>query len=111
MLAWIQRTMFTRRKEEDGGEFEKPQLPFYCPNERTNLLDDLDSHVEKLDGERQVRARERVRYWKDAIQPHTDEGGDAYYIGDAYESINPVCYQEWSVSKSVRSEAMYSNTC
>jgi len=29
------------------------------------------------------------------IQPHTDEGGDAYYIGDAYEASK--CAHEWEI--------------
>ncbi|KAI5356973.1 Putative Mg2+ transporter protein, CorA-like/Zinc transport protein ZntB [Septoria linicola] len=41
---------------------------------------------------------DRLETWEDAIQPHTDEGGDAYYIGDAYEEINPRCANEWRVS-------------
>lgn len=43
--------------------------------------------------------RERLRTWKDAIQPHTDEGGDAYYIGDAYEGIDAECLLQWEVEK------------
>lgn len=39
----------------------------------------------------------RLNNWEDAIQPHTDEGGDAYYIGDAYEPINPVCARKWKI--------------
>ncbi|KAK3632799.1 hypothetical protein LTR56_016122 [Elasticomyces elasticus] len=30
------------------------------------------------------------------IQPHTDEGGDAYYIGDAYEEAK--CAHEWALN-------------
>lgn len=30
------------------------------------------------------------------IQPHTDEGGDAYYIGDAYDSAK--CAHEWAIN-------------
>ncbi|KAF7195353.1 hypothetical protein HII31_03245 [Pseudocercospora fuligena] len=44
----------------------------------------------------------RVTEWEDAIQPHTDEGGDAYYIGDAYEAINWKCAQEWAVEEPGR---------
>jgi len=29
------------------------------------------------------------------IQPHTDEGGDAYYIGDFYEKAK--CAEEWKL--------------
>lgn len=34
------------------------------------------------------------------IQPHTDEGGDAYYIGDAYEPAK--CANEWAIDTYVR---------
>jgi hypothetical protein len=30
------------------------------------------------------------------IQPHTDDGGDAYYIGDAYEPAR--CAKEWELT-------------
>ncbi|KAK3617483.1 hypothetical protein LTR56_025246 [Elasticomyces elasticus] len=30
------------------------------------------------------------------IQPHTDEGGDAYYIGDAYEDA--LCAKDWALT-------------
>jgi len=32
------------------------------------------------------------------IQPHTDAGGDAYYIGDAYEPAKLA--QEWALRDS-----------
>ena len=40
---------------------------------------------------------ERFRNREDRvnIQPHTDDGGDAYYIGDAYEPAK--CATEWAI--------------
>ncbi|KXL49486.1 MAG: hypothetical protein FE78DRAFT_534213 [Acidomyces sp. 'richmondensis'] len=39
------------------------------------------------------------------IQPHTDEGGDAYYIGDAYEPAK--CAGEWKIDESNRPYLKY----
>lgn len=33
------------------------------------------------------------------IQPHTDDGGDPYYIGDAYEQSQ--CAGEWAIDTCV----------
>lgn len=41
----------------------------------------------------------RLETWGDAIQPHTREGGDAYYIGDAYAGIDSKCASEWQLAK------------
>ncbi|KXT12507.1 hypothetical protein AC579_10345 [Pseudocercospora musae] len=46
-------------------------------------------------GKLSKKQRRKIREWGDAIQPHTDEGGDAYYIGDAYEAAQ--CAHEWKV--------------
>ncbi|SMR48836.1 unnamed protein product [Zymoseptoria tritici ST99CH_1A5] len=37
----------------------------------------------------------KIRDFEDAVQPHTDEGGDAHYIGDAYEEAK--CAHEWEI--------------
>ena len=44
-----------------------------------------------------VGEHERFRNTDDEvnIQPHTDDGGDAYYIGDAYEPAK--CAHEWAI--------------
>lgn len=34
------------------------------------------------------------------IQPHTDDGGEPYYIGDAYEPAK--CAEEWAISLYVQ---------
>lgn len=43
--------------------------------------------------------RAKVLDYRDAVQPHTDEGGDSYYIGDAYEDVNPKWAAEWKFDK------------
>jgi hypothetical protein len=67
----------------NGGhdEPEKPVLPFSEP------------HVS-------VHRKPTEELRKDVyIQPHTDEGGDAYYIGDAYEDAK--CADEWEIDTCV----------
>lgn len=39
----------------------------------------------------------KIRDFEDAVQPHTDEGGDAHYIGDAYEEAK--CAHEWEIKE------------
>lgn len=41
----------------------------------------------------------KVKEYGDAIQPHTDEGGEAYYIGDAYEAVKAKWADEWRIPK------------
>lgn len=59
--------------------------------------------------------KQKIDNWGDAIQPHTDEGGeqptspasteliaipgDAYFIGDAYAHITNTFAKEWTVKK------------
>ncbi|CZT16050.1 uncharacterized protein RCC_01890 [Ramularia collo-cygni] len=42
----------------------------------------------------------KVIEYQDAIQPHTDEGGEAYYIGDAYEKVTARWAAEWAVENA-----------
>lgn len=55
----------------------------------------LDQEIAKLRPELKAKVIE----WQDAIHPHTEEGGDPYYIGDAYEPINADCASEWRLPK------------
>lgn len=48
-----------------------------------------------------VELRAKVLDYGDAVQPHTDEGGEAYYIGDAYEGVESEWAAEWKVKKYV----------
>ena len=43
--------------------------------------------------------RVKLAEWQDAIQPHTDEGGNPYYIGDIYGGINADYASAWKVDK------------
>ncbi|KAK3081138.1 hypothetical protein LTS18_009842 [Coniosporium uncinatum] len=81
----------------------------------------LHEQLEKIKEEQSLlseKQRAKIKKFKDAIQPHTDEGGasaiicrlqrdqadnlnegDAYYIDDAYREINPVFAKEWRVQQ------------
>jgi hypothetical protein len=43
------------------------------------------------------KLKAKVEDFEDAVQPHTDEGGDPHYIGDAYEEAK--CAHEWRISE------------
>lgn len=56
----------------------------------------LEDEIEELN-EKQLVDWERWEGIEHDIVPHTDAGGDAYSIGDAYEGIK--CAHEWQISK------------
>lgn len=68
--------------------------PLPCPD---SLKGGFEWEFSKLKDELKAKVIE----YQDAIQPHTDEGGEAYYIGDAYEDVNVKWSQEWKVEKLV----------
>ena len=74
---------------------EAPYGRSNCSNEESDIIFDFDKS--KLSPAQQ----HRLETWGDAIQPHTDEGGDAYYIGDAYEGIDSTCLREWRTQRRV----------
>ncbi|CAK4031897.1 hypothetical protein DOTSEDRAFT_73705 [Lecanosticta acicola] len=56
--------------------------------------------ISKLDDEYEwlhFRHGPKIDKFGDAVQPHTDEGGEPYFIGDAYQDINPVFASEWAI--------------
>lgn len=67
-------------------------VPPSCPN---TLKGGFEQEFHKLKPELKVKVVE----YGDAIQPHTDEGGEAYYIGDAYEDVKATWANEWKVEK------------
>lgn len=67
------------------------QIP--CPDSLTGHPFEQEFYKLKTD------LQQKVVDYQDAIQPHTDEGGEAYYIGDAYEDIALKWASEWAVSK------------
>jgi hypothetical protein len=89
------------------GNTRTPELPFHhappqgeakSPNSNEyRIPDEIEQELQSLPHSQQIKAREKIKEYRDAIQPHTDEGGDAHYIGDAYEDVNPQCEREWAV--------------
>ncbi|KXS94952.1 hypothetical protein AC578_6127 [Pseudocercospora eumusae] len=65
------------------------------PRQKTFDVKEDVSACEDDNGKLSKKQKRRIREWGDAIQPHTDEGGDAYYIGDVYEPAK--CAHEWKV--------------
>lgn len=70
----------------------KDTTPVSCPE---FLRGGFEYEFAKLKPDLQAKIAE----YQDAIQPHTDEGGEAYYIGDAYEKIVRKWADEWKVDK------------
>lgn len=65
-----------------------------CPD---SLKGGFEQEFSKLKDE----LKAKVIDYQDAIQPHTDEGGEAYYIGDAYEDVTAKYAAEWRVDELV----------
>lgn len=73
-------------------------LPLHNPPEGAPivLLEEIEEQIKKLPESKQNTVRTKIQTYKDKIQPHTDEGGDAHYIGDAYDEVDETCHKEWS---------------
>lgn len=72
---------------------EPPPKPLECPD---FMKGGFEQDWDKL---KDINLKKKVIEYRDAIQPHTDEGGDAYYIGDAYEAINRIHSAAWRVDQ------------
>ncbi|KAM3421811.1 hypothetical protein BST61_g2189 [Cercospora zeina] len=98
-MAWTWNPFRTASNAAESPP-EKAALPLHNPPEGRpvdlSLPSEIEEQIKRLPPSKQPTAREKVKTWKDAIQPHTDEGGDAHYIGDAYEDVSPRCAEDWS---------------
>lgn len=65
------------------------------PRETTALPDDIEQEIKKLPEDKRSKVRDKIWRFKDAIQPHTDEGGDANFFGDLYQEIDKGIVHEW----------------
>lgn len=93
-LAWLQKSAEPKAGDVEDQTKAIPEHKVAADQEsqdEADLTSLFDFDTSKLNEEQ----LSRLRNWKDAIQPHTDEGGDAYYIGDAYARIDPTCAREW----------------
>ena len=74
------------------------RLPLY-DLQRSYNPDDLPTEIEeelsKLPEFMRAKARDKIRRFRDAIQPHTDEGGDGHYIGRFNEAVDPELLTAW----------------
>ena len=100
-MVWsLYRKYFGRGQEDSEAPPEKCglPLPFHNPREGTPIVfsEEIEEQIKKLPESKQNTVRTKVQTYKDKIQPHTDEGGDAHYIGDAYDEVDETCHREWS---------------
>lgn len=66
-----------------------------------DLPDEIEEQIQMLPEDKRDSVRTKVKTLPSLchIQPHTDEGGDALYIGDAYVDVNAKCAEEWSADQ------------
>ncbi|PPJ56794.1 hypothetical protein CBER1_05975 [Cercospora berteroae] len=84
-------------KEPQPEHFELPlHKPPHGQPVDLSLPREIEDQIKKLPEARHAAVRDKIEKFKDAIQPHTDEGGDAHYIGDAYAEVDSDCAREWS---------------
>lgn len=99
MSASLWRRLLGRRERANVDAFVLEEQTHADETEEEHLKSSITAAIEKsvqnLPETMQDQARIRAT-WKDAIQPHTDEGGDAHYIGDAYGEIDADCVRDWS---------------
>lgn len=81
--------------EARGRDLEMAESTAESTDSKHPLDSLLDDELAKLRPEMQ----EKIVEYQDAIQPHTDEGGDVYYIGDAHKPANPACVSDWRLQK------------
>ncbi|CAK1360116.1 hypothetical protein CB0940_06217 [Cercospora beticola] len=92
--------LFRTASNAKAPQAEHFELPLHKPRQGQpvdlSIPPEIEAQLKKFPADKQATIREKIRKFKDAIQPHTDEGGDAHYIGDAYAHVNPDCVREWS---------------
>lgn len=81
-------------------ESEAINLPLYNLQKIMNsdsLPSDIEEELSKSEPNEYARAlaRDKIRRFGDAIQPHTKEGGNPHYIGYSHEAVNPELLSEW----------------
>lgn len=73
--------------------------PLECDLDASPLPEDIEYQIKKLPPSKQNTARLKIRAFRDAIQPHSDEAGDADFIGDCYGPVSEICHKEWSAAQ------------
>lgn len=104
--AFLGHSFASRKDDTDVAALKKDfkhSLPIHSPLQSdldaSPLSEDIEYQIKKLPPSKQNTARFKVKTFRDAVQPHTDEGGDADYIGDCYGPVNEICHKEWSAAQ------------
>ena len=89
--------VLTRRSTQRSREHDVEAASEGAPEgSKVSWTRTLEDEIEELN-EKQLVDWARWEGVEHDIVPHTDAGGDAYSIGDAYEGIK--CAHEWRISK------------
>lgn len=99
--SWFRWFRSSREQSALGGkenlsvDEEQPAPSEAQTSTEESLPPEIKEELTKLPEPQKKRALTRAKTWLDAVQPHTDEGGNANYIGDFYAEVDKKCLEEW----------------